>query len=54
MIEDRIAQAATWLSDHWHVAPQPMTRTLREMFGLNFLEACKAIAEARRLTGGRG
>ena len=53
MTEDRIAQAATWLSDNWHVAPQPMTRTLREMFGLNFLDACKAIAAARRLAGGR-
>lgn len=51
MIKHRIAQAATWLSDNWHVAPQPMTRTLRQMFGLSFLDACKAIAEARRIVG---
>jgi len=49
MIENRIAQAATWLSENWHAAPQPMTRTLRQMFGLSFLDACRAIAEARRL-----
>jgi hypothetical protein len=53
MTEDRIGQAATWLSDHWHVAPQPVTRTLRKMFGLSFNDACKAIAEARRLASGR-
>lgn len=53
MIEDRIAQAAAWLADNWHVAPQPVTKALREMFDLNFLDACKAMAEARRLAGGR-
>lgn len=46
-----IATAARWLADHWHVAPHPMTRTLREMFGLAFGDAIKAIAEARRLAG---
>lgn len=54
MIEaDKIDRAAAWLSEHWHVAPQPVTRTLREMFGLTFGEACKAIAAARRLAEGR-
>jgi len=48
---DQIASAASWLAEHWHVAPQPITRTLREMFGLGFNDACKAIAEARRLVG---
>lgn len=54
MIEDRITQAAAWLADHWHVVPQPVTRALREMFDLSFNDACKAIAEARRLAGRRG
>lgn len=46
---DQIAAAASWLAQHWHVAPQPITRTLRQMFGLSFVDACKALAEARRL-----
>ena len=50
---DQIASAATWLTEHWHVAPQPFTRTLRQMFGLGFNDACKAIAEARRRVEGR-
>ena len=33
----------------WHVAPQPVTRPLREQFGLNFVDAAKGIAHARRL-----
>lgn len=53
MIEDKITQAAGWLSEHWHVCPQPVTRTLRQMFGLTFNEAVKAIAEARRQVEGR-
>lgn len=54
MIEQhKVSIAANWLSEHWHVAPQPVTRTLREMFGLTFNEACKAIAEARRQVEGR-
>ncbi len=48
---DQVASAARWLAEHWHVAPQPLTRTLREMFGLGFGDSCKAIAEARRLAG---
>lgn len=48
---DRIATAARWLADNWHVAPQPMTRTLRHRFGLGFNDAVKAIAEAKRLVG---
>lgn len=51
---DQIAAAARWLADHWHVAPQPLTRTLRESFGLGFNDACRAIAEARRLVGREG
>ena len=48
-IEDQIANAAAWLADNWHVAPQPMTRTLREMFGLDFLDAVKAMARAKAI-----
>ena len=48
-LPDKVIEAATWLAEHWHVAPQPITRTLREMFGLEFLDACKAMAEARRI-----
>ena len=51
--EDKLEAAVTWLIEHWHVAPQPITRTLRQMFGLGFADACKAIAEARRRGGGR-
>lgn len=50
---DQISIAARWLSDHWHVAPQPFTRLMRESFGLGFVDACKAVAEAKRLIGGR-
>lgn len=50
----RIAEAARWLAAHDERAlPGPTTRVLREAFGLRFNDACKAIAEARRL-GGRG
>lgn len=48
-IEDQIANAATWLADNWHVAPQPITRTLREMFGLDFLDAVKAMARTKAM-----
>lgn len=49
-----IDSAAAWLAENWHVCPQPVTRTLREMFGLQFNDAVKALAEARRtLLGGR-
>ena len=47
--DSQIANAATWLADNWHVAPQPMTRTLREMFGLDFLDAVKAMARAKAI-----
>jgi hypothetical protein len=50
---DAIDIAAAWLADNWHVAPQPVTRTLREMFGLGINDAVKAIAEARRIIGRR-
>ena len=45
----QIENAAAWLADNWHVAPQPMTRTLREMFGLEFLDAVKAMARAKAM-----
>lgn len=48
---DQITHAARWLADHWHVAPRPLSRTLRDMFGLGFGDAAKAQAEARRLMG---
>jgi hypothetical protein len=44
---DPIETAARWLADNWLVAPHPFTRTLREMFGLQFLDAVKAMAKAR-------
>ena len=47
--DSQITSAATWLADNWHVAPQPMTRTLREMFGLDFLDAVKAMARAKAI-----
>jgi hypothetical protein len=46
---DKITVAARWLADNWHVAPVPHTRTLREMFGLGFHDAVKAMAEAARI-----
>lgn len=49
--QDQIAAAARWLADSWHVAPQPFNRTLRQMFGLNFTDAIKAMAEAQRIVG---
>lgn len=45
---EQISAAARWLADHWSVAPQPITRTLREQFGLNFVDSARAIAQARR------
>lgn len=46
---EQIATAADWLRDHWHVAPQPFTRTLRQQFGLGFVDAAKAYAAAERM-----
>lgn len=45
--DERIASGARWLAEHWHVAPQPITRSLREMFGLGFNDAVKAMGEAK-------
>ena len=50
MIEDQITVAARWLAEHPN-AEQPLTRTLREKFGLTFVQAVKAIAESRRIGG---
>lgn len=47
---EQIDIAARWLAENWHVVPQPYTRVLRESFGLNFNDAVKAIAEAKRVT----
>lgn len=44
-----IAAAAQWQAECWHVAPQPVTRTLRQMFGLALEDAVKAMAEAKRI-----
>lgn len=46
---EQIEAAANCLTDNRHVAPKPITRTLREMFGLAFNDACKAMAEAERI-----
>jgi hypothetical protein len=46
---DQIANAAVWLADNWHVAPQPITKTLREMFGLKFNDAVRAMVRAKAL-----
>lgn len=49
---DQIAAAARWLADHDERAlPAPATGVLREQFGLEHGDACKAIAEAQRLAG---
>jgi len=50
---ERIEVAARWLADNYHVAPFPRTKLLRESFGLSFLPAVKAIAEAKRIVGAR-
>ena len=46
---EQIAVAARWLAETGEAAPQPLTRTLREMFGLKFNDAVRAMAEARRI-----
>lgn len=46
-----IDAAARWLAENWHVAPQPITRTLREMFGLKFNDAVKAMVKAKQIVG---
>lgn len=47
--QEEIDTAAAWMADHWHVMPQPFTRTLREQFGLGFVDAAKAYAAAERI-----
>lgn len=45
-----IAEAARWLAEQDEgTLARPLTAELRERFGLAFNDACKAIAEARRL-----
>lgn len=46
-MDDSIETAARWLTNNWHVAPHPLTRTLREMFGLKFNDAVKAMVKAK-------
>ena len=51
----QIAVAARWLAETGEAAPQPLTRCLREKFGLGFNDAVKAMAEAKRIIDrGRG
>lgn len=47
----QIDLAAQWLAENWHSIDQPITRTIRQRFGLGFNDAVKAIAEAKRLLG---
>ena len=48
-----IQKAADWLAANWKsaVLGAALTVQLRERFGLEFADAVKAIAEARRLRG---
>jgi hypothetical protein len=46
---EQISIAARWLAEHWQAVPEPLTLTLRQQFGLDFGDAVKAIAEAKRL-----
>ncbi|MCW5720015.1 MAG: hypothetical protein KIS86_02625 [Devosia sp.] len=50
-----IGTAAEWLATNWEsaVIGAALTAQLRERFGLEFSEAVKAIAEAKRLRGGK-
>jgi hypothetical protein len=45
-----ITDAATWLAANWEgaVYGAPLTKQLRERFGLAIPDAVKAIAEAKR------
>jgi hypothetical protein len=45
-----ITDAATWLAANWEgaVSGAPLTKQLRERFGLAIPDAVKAIAEAKR------
>jgi hypothetical protein len=47
--------AADWLASNWESAVQgaPFTAQLRERYGLEFSEAVKVIAEARRRRGAK-
>ncbi len=49
---EQISIAAEWLAANWHVAPQPLTRALRERFGLGFNDAVRAMAQAKQQATG--
>ncbi len=51
--QDDIEAAAAWMADNWHVMPQPFTRTLREQFGLGFVDAARVYAVAERTVKAR-
>lgn len=44
-----VSEAAQWLIENGDNVPQPLTRTLREMFGLGFADAVKAMAKAKQM-----
>jgi hypothetical protein len=46
---EKLATAPNWLRNHWYVAPQHFTRTLRHQFGLRVVDAAKAYAAAERM-----
>lgn len=50
---EQITLAAAWLASNWSTVEQPVTRALRQRFGLDFNDAAKAIAEAKRLREGQ-
>lgn len=51
--KDKITVAGEWLATNWTACPRPITRTLRDRFGLDFGEAVKALALANRIREGR-
>ena len=48
----QMAVAARWLAANLDIASQPFTKVVRETYGLGFVDAVKAIAEARRVRAG--
>ncbi|WP_162783721.1 hypothetical protein [Devosia naphthalenivorans] len=52
-VSNAINIAATWLAANWEsaVAGAPLTKQLREQYGLSFADAVRAIAEAKRRLG---
>jgi len=52
-LTDTLNEAAEWLATNWEgvVYGAPLTKQLREKFGLAIPDAIKAIAEAKRRMG---